>query len=314
MRIAITYKTIMKNIIPITLLLTAIVGTTIVSWQKFITQLPAINQKNQRFSGERALQNVEYQISLGPRIPGTQGHRDTISWIFTKLAETGWEAEIQQGEMLGQTIQNVIGKREGVGDSNRSWIIIGAHFDTRIYADEDPDPDKRTQPVPGANDGASGVAVLLELARILPVDLKQDIWLVFFDAEDNGNIPGWDWIMGSRYFVNSLQGKPNAAIIVDMIGDADLNIYLERGSDQELSAEIWTVAADLGYSQFIPFPKYNILDDHVPFLEAGIRAIDIIDFDYPYWHTTEDTLDKVSSESLEAVGETLRVWLLRENR
>jgi glutaminyl-peptide cyclotransferase len=215
--------------------------------------------------------------------------------------------------MLGQTIQNVIGKRDGVGDSNRSWIIIGAHFDTRIYADEDPDPDKRTQPVPGANDGASGVAVLLELARILPVDLKQDIWLVFFDAEDNGNIPGWDWIMGSRYFVNSLQGKPNAAIIVDMIGDADLNIYLERGSDKELSAEIWSVAADLGYSQFIPFPKYNILDDHVPFLEAGIRAIDIIDFDYPYWHTTEDTLDKVSSESLEAVGETLRVWLLRAN-
>jgi glutaminyl-peptide cyclotransferase len=313
MRIAITYKTIMKNIIPITLLLTAIVGTTIVSWQKFITQLPAINQKSQRFSGERALQNVEYQISLGPRIPATQGHRDTISWIFTKLAETGWEAEIQQGEMLGQTIQNVIGKRDGVGDSNRSWIIIGAHFDTRIYADEDPDPDKRTQPVPGANDGASGVAVLLELARILPVDLKQDIWLVFFDAEDNGNIPGWDWIMGSRYFVNSLQGKPNAAIIVDMIGDADLNIYLERGSDKELSAEIWSVAADLGYSQFIPFPKYNILDDHVPFLEAGIRAIDIIDFDYPYWHTTEDTLDKVSSESLEAVGETLRVWLLRAN-
>jgi hypothetical protein len=92
----------MKNIIPITLLLTAIVGTTIVSWQKFITQLPAINQKSQRFSGERALQNVEYQISLGPRIPATQGHRDTISWIFTKLAETGWEAEIQQGKCSGK--------------------------------------------------------------------------------------------------------------------------------------------------------------------------------------------------------------------
>ena len=314
MRIVIINKTIMKNTIHITILLTIILGTTIVSWQKFIIQHPPINQSSQRFSGESALQDIEYQVSLGPRIPGTQGHGEIIDWIFTELSEAGWKAEIQQGEMLGQPIHNVIGKREGVGDSNRPWIIIGAHFDTRIYADEDPDPFKRTQPVPGANDGASGVAVLLELARILPVDLKQDIWLVFFDAEDNGNISGWDWILGSRFFVNSLLEKPNAAIIVDMIGDADLNTYLERGSDQELSAEIWSVAADLGYSQFIPIPKYNILDDHVPFLEAGIKAIVIIDFDYPYWHTTEDTLDKVSSESLEAVGETLRVWLLRENR
>jgi glutaminyl-peptide cyclotransferase len=134
--------------------------------------------------------------------------------------------------------------------------------------------------------------------------------LVFFDAEDNGRIPGWDWILGSRAFVEALEGKPDAAVIVDMIGDADLEIYLERGSDPELSAEIWDVAAYLGYSQFIPTPKYHILDDHVPFLEAGIPALNIIDFDYPYWHTIEDTVDKVSAESLEAVGETLRVWLL----
>lgn len=305
----------MKNITPIIIytILITLLGTTIVNWQKILIQSPPSKQKSQQFSGKRAFQDIEFQVSLGPRIPGTQGHREIIDWIAAELSIAGWEVEIQQGEILGQKINNVVGKRGGEGRHNRPWIILGAHFDTRIYADQDPDPTKRMQTVPGANDGASGVAVLLELARVLPGDIEQDVWLVFFDAEDNGNIPEWDWILGSRAFVQSLQGKPDAAIIVDMIGDADLDIYFERYSDPELSAEIWAVAAELGYSQFIPIPKYQILDDHVPFLEAGIRAVDIIDFDYPYWHTTEDTIDKVSAESLEAVGETLRVWLLRAN-
>ena len=138
------------------------------------------------------------------------------------------------------------------------------------------------------------------------------MWLVFFDGEDNGNIPGWDWILGSRGFVERLEGKPDAAIIVDMIGDSDLNIYYEKNSDPELSKEIWGIADDLAYSgQFIPLEKHRILDDHVPFLEAGIKAVDIIDFNYPYWHTTMDTLEKVSPVSLKTVGETLRQWLIQ---
>jgi len=158
------------------------------------------------------------------------------------------------------------------------------------------------------------VAVLLELARILPNNLDKTIWLVFFDAEDNGNIPGYDWIMGSRVFVQSLENKPDEAIIIDMIGDANLNIYQELNSDQTLTDTIWKVANNLGYDQFIPIPKYRILDDHIPFIEAGIPAIDIIDFDYPYWHTTQDTLDKVSVQSLEAIGETLRTYILDQNK
>jgi Zn-dependent M28 family amino/carboxypeptidase len=153
------------------------------------------------------------------------------------------------------------------------------------------------------------VAVLLELARVLPED-SLSTWLVFFDAEDNGRIEGWDWILGSQAFVDELDFRPEAAIIVDMIGDADQNIYIERNSNPKLVDEIWTVASDLGYEQsFIPEPKYSMLDDHTPFLQAGIPAIDIIDFDYPYWHTTADTLDKVSANSLEAVGRTLQVWI-----
>jgi glutaminyl-peptide cyclotransferase len=284
-------------------------GMSIVNWRKSELQ-PNNHQEPLRFDGDQALNDVEFQVALGPRIPGSPGHDRIIEWLVSELESTGWQVEIQEAEMLGNPIKNVVAKRGEQDRSDTSWVILGAHYDTRIYADQDPNPDFRTLPVPGANDGASGVAVLLELARVLPEDLNQDVWLVFFDAEDNGRIPGWDWILGSRAFVDALEGKPDAAVIVDMIGDADLEIYLERGSDPELSAEIWEVAANLGYSQFIPTPKYHILDDHVPFLEAGIPAVDIIDFDYPYWHTTEDTVDKVSAESLEAVGETLRVWLL----
>ena len=164
------------------------------------------------------------------------------------------------------------------------------------------------------------MAVLLELARVLPeyferqVDIDQgkyqQIWLVFFDAEDNGNIADWEYIMGSRAFVAELDEYPDAVVIVDMVGDADLNIYLEKNSDPMLSGEIWAKANELGYSDmFIPKYKYRIFDDHIPFLEAGIPAIDIIDFDYEYWHTVSDTTDKVAEKSIKVVGETLLAWL-----
>ncbi len=260
------------------------------------------------FDGERAMMDVEYQLSLGARTPDSTAHAQLRQYVLDELEHAGWETEVQQAEMLGHTIYNLVGKRtNGAG----LWIILGAHYDSRLLADRDPNPDKRTQPVPGGNDGASGVAVLLELARSLPSNLPGEVWLVFFDAEDNGNIPGWEWIMGSTAFVEQLQGAPDAAIIVDMIGDANLNIYQERNSNPGITAEIWAEAAALGYSdQFIPQPGYAILDDHTPFLRAGIPAVDIIDFDYPYWHTTSDTADKVAPASLKTVGDTLRAWLI----
>lgn len=268
------------------------------------------------FDGQRALQDVEHQISLGPRIPGSAAHAQTLSWITTELEQNNWATEVQESIKMGHEIQNVIGRR---GEGN-PWIIFGAHYDSRLFADRDPVPSKRTTPVPGANDGASGVAVLLELARSLPQNLQrqlwtEQIWLVFFDAEDNGSIPGWDWILGSQAFVEQLEGKPDYVVIVDMIGDVDLNIYLERSSDQGMADAIWAQAADLGYSDiFIPDYKYRILDDHTPFLKAGIPAVDIIDFDYSYWHTTEDTPDKVSADSLKIIGETLLEWLKQPSR
>ena len=262
------------------------------------------------FDGQRALADVATQLSFGPRIPGSQGHTRVQVWIRAELEAAGWAVEIQSTQQAGHPVENIIARRS----SESPEIIIGAHYDSRIFADRDPDPSKQDQPVPGADDGASGVAVLLGLARSFPRDTVP-LWLVFFDSEDNGQIGDWDWILGSRAFVAQNPVTPSAVVVVDMVGDADLNLYLEKNSNQALSAEIWDVAAELGYGDlFIPRSKHSMIDDHTPFIEAGIRAVDIIDFDYPYYHTTEDTLDKISAQSLEAVGRTVQTWVLRQDR
>jgi Zn-dependent M28 family amino/carboxypeptidase len=264
-------------------------------------------QPKAEFDGERALADAAYQMALGPRTVGSEAHAQAGQWIADMLTAAGWSVEVQETEMMGHPIRNIIAKRGG----GEPWIVLGAHYDSRLLADHDVDLTLQSEPVPGANDGASGVAVLMELGRVIPRDLDAQVWLVFFDAEDNGNIEGWDWILGSRAFVDSLTEYPDAAIIVDMIGDADLNIYLERNSDSALSAQIWAKAAELGYDdQFINSIKFSMLDDHTPFLAKDIPAVDLIDFDYPYWHTTEDTLDKISADSLDAVGDTLLACLL----
>jgi len=258
------------------------------------------------FDGQRAYTDVETQVAFGPRIPGSDGHTKAQEWMRDELVKAGWQVEIQESVAMGHPIQNIVAKR---GDESPQ-ILLGAHYDTRMFADNDPDPANHSLPVPGANDGASGVAVLLELARVLPKD-SVPVWLVFFDAEDNGNIDGWDWILGSTEFVKNNPIQPRAVVIVDMIGDADLNIYKERNSNSDLTNEIWGIAQNLeNDTVFIPDYKFSMMDDHTPFLRAGIPAIDIIDFDYPYWHTMQDTPDKVSAGSLQAVGETLQVWIM----
>ncbi len=260
------------------------------------------------FNGETALQDVQYQVDLGPRTPGSQAHTLEVTWIEQQLTSSGWQVEEQDTTLMGHPIQNIVAKRGP--DTQRPWIILGAHYDLRMFADHDPDPALHNQPVPGANDGASGVAVLLELARSFPKNLPAQVWLVFFDAEDQGDIQGWDWILGSRAFAQQLTTQPDAVVVIDMIGDKNLDIYYESNSDQAISQAIWSEAAKAGYQkQFIPQEKYSMEDDHTPFLEKGIRAVDIIDFDYPYWHTTADTADKVSAESLQAVGDTLFRWI-----
>ncbi len=279
-------------------------GAFLIAWsQRDVSQSVEIG----KFNGDRALSDIQRQVGFGPRLPGSPAQAEFLKWLTGQLKDAGWQVEIQETTYQGKSIKNLVASR-GEG---KSWLILGAHYNSRLRADHDLELDKRSESVPGANDGASGVAVLLELARVLPPDVDHKIWLVFFDAEDNGGIKGWDWILGSRAFVQSLQTMPDAAIIVDMVGDADLKILWEQNSDPLLTQQIWQTAADLGYSQFVLEPRSPILDDHIPFIESGIPAVDIIDLDYPYWHTTQDTLDKVSAQSLQAVGDTLLAWLLK---
>ena len=287
---------------------TIIILTTITILTTIFIYAQTRHKQTIQFDGEKAYKDVEYQVTLGPRTLGSAAHQETRSWIRSELITYGWEVENQELSWENVPIQNIIGKR----GNGSQWVIIGAHYDSRFSADRDPNPSLRNQPVPGANDGASGVAVLLELARCLPKNLNKTIWLVFFDAEDNGNLPGYDWLLGSRAFVGALTGIPNQVVVIDMIGDKDLNIYKEKNSDVGITQSIWSTAASLGYQEFIPTLKYRIIDDHMPFLEKKIPATDIIDFDYSYWHTTQDILDKISAKSLQIVGETLRVWLLKE--
>jgi Zn-dependent M28 family amino/carboxypeptidase len=254
------------------------------------------------FDGERAYEHVLAQCDLGFRPTGSEAGWANGDYIIDELEALGWVVEEQTFEYRGVTVRNLIG-RTGEGPV----LILGAHYDTRRSADvEDP-----SVPVLGANDGASGVAVLLELARVLDEEaLEHELWLAFFDAEDNGNLDGWQWCVGSSYMAEHLTVEPEAVVVVDMVGDADQQLYLEHNSDPALQAHLWALAAELGYAEsFIAEYRHAIYDDHVPFAQRGIPAVDIIDFDYPYWHTTQDTPDKVSGASLERVGRVLEVWL-----
>ncbi len=257
------------------------------------------------FSSQQAYAYVEYQLGLGPRVMRSEAHDLAAQWIISTLKKWNWQVETQEAVVGGQNVKNIIAKR-GTGSP---WIILASHYDSRSTADRDPDLSKRNQPVPGADDGASTVAILLELAQAIPQNENKQIWLVFFDNEDNGNSSGEGWGIGSQYFVSQLEGIPDGVVILDMLGDKNLNIYMEQQSNRELNAEIWGTAKELGYSQFTPTYKNTIIDDHVPFIEAGIKAIDVIDIDYAYWHTTQDTIDKISPDSLQVVGDTMLKWL-----
>jgi Zn-dependent M28 family amino/carboxypeptidase len=262
------------------------------------------------FDGDSAFVFLEAQTEMGPRWAGSPGHTEVRDYISDTLAEMGWSVEQETFNYQGFASMNIIGRaNEGKGDI----IILGTHYDTRRVADQTPGAAEAQIPVLGAVDGASGVAVLLELARTLDLDeVPREIWLAFFDVEDNGSggMPGWDWIAGSKYMAANLNVQPEAAVVVDMVGDADQQMYYETNSHQALRENLWQIAADLGYGEaFVPEVKYNMIGDHLPFAWEGIPAVFIIDFDYPYWHTVEDTVDKASPLSLLRVGQTLEVWL-----
>lgn len=261
------------------------------------------------FDGPRALKDIKTLCSYGERPVGSLALAKAGDYIAQTLKKNGWEVEEQRFAYQGQNLRNIIGKK-GAGP----LVILGTHYDTRPLADRD--PADRSLPVMGANDGGSGTAVLLELARTLgsAATDQAEIWLVFFDGEDRGDIDGWPWCVGSDEFAERLADGaypiPEYVLVVDMVGDMEQHIYYEWSSTLWLQEKVWGVAADLGYSaHFVPENRYRILDDHTPFLNRGITAAVMIDFDYPHWHTRYDTVDKISVDSLQRVGHVLQTLL-----
>ena len=269
------------------------------------TPLPTATPEPPRFDGEAAYRHVLEQCGFGARPTGSINNQLLGDYLIARLRQYGWETEVQEFTYREVPGRNIVARR-GQGP----LVILGAHYDTRPYADYDP-PETQSQHILGANDGGSGVAVLLELARVLDMErVPYEVRLLFFDAEDRGNLDGWPFSVGAEQYAAALDVEPKYVIVVDMVGDENQLLYWDGNSDPELNSQIWTLAQDLGYGEhFIPETRWQMIDDHLPFAKRGWPAIDIIDFDYPYWHTTQDTADKVRVESLARVGRVIQVFL-----
>jgi hypothetical protein len=282
------------------------------------------------FDEDHAFEYLVAQCDFGPRNPGSEGYYACLDFIITELDQSADDIILQEFRYQEQRhrkrydLQNIIAR---FNPDASFQTIISAHWDTRPWADQEDNRRDRNQPIIGANDGASGVAVLLELAKIMgetppPIGVN----LVFFDGEDLG-VPGENetYCQGSRYFAKNLPiPRPDEAINLDMVGDKQLHIPVEKYSleyNPNLVRYLWGRADDMGLDAFDITPQYAIYDDHVPLHEiAGIPAIDLIDFKYPnpyanFWHTMNDVPENCSAESLEQVGKLMVDYIYnRENQ
>ncbi len=268
----------------------------------------------------RMMARVTEQVGHGPRISGTPGNTQVREWIAAELTRLGARVEQQafSDTVAGKVwpLVNVIGH---FGPANTRRIAFFAHFDTRPWSDQEPLEADRAQPCPGANDAGSGVAVLLELAELMKRRAPAvGVDLVFFDGEDFGRPTApEEYCRGSRGYALRLPAvgdpaRPVAGFLFDMVGDKDLGIWEEGNSAVRATNLVELVreaARATGARRFHPEVRYTIIDDHVPLLDAGLPTVDIIDFDYPAWHTTRDLPDQVSGESMAEVAR-VGAWLL----
>ena len=275
------------------------------------------------FDADSAYSFVERQVAFGPRVPNTEAHRLAGDWLSGKLRSYGWTV-VEQTPVLtafdGTRLQsrNIFASlNPDLG--NRTLLL--SHWDCRPWADQDPDRAKRSLPVDGANDGASGVGVLLEIARQLAGDSTAAVDILLVDAEDWGAEHDEDsWALGTRYFAENppVSGyRPAQAILLDMVGSPDARFgyeYFSEQANRPLLDKIWSHAGRLGHgSLFQRGFGGAVTDDHVQLIQHGIPAVDIIDYRYsadyqgfdPTWHTSRDGMDNISPSTLGAVGETI---------
>ncbi|MEM7154374.1 MAG: M28 family peptidase [Myxococcota bacterium] len=278
------------------------------------------------FSGQAALARLEVLMGHS-RSLGDPKRGDSIEALAEMLRDVGAE-QIERRPFratdpaTGRTFDlvNLFGHLRP--DAPRRFVVA-THFDTRPWADEEADPEAHQTPVPGANDGTSGVAVLLELLPMLVAALPSDVGVtvILFDGEELGHPGAGGYCMGSRSFAERVARERPAwfqnaelGIVLDMVGDRDLRLPIDPGSaahHPELIDRLWAVAQRRGHTQFVPEHRaYSILDDHEFLARSGVPSVLLIDKEYPPWHTRADTIDQVSAQSLGAVGDTVLHTLL----
>ena len=267
------------------------------------------------FDGKRAINHVRALVNIGPRPAGSPALTKACSYIASQLEEAG--LEVQEQVFMASSPRGPLQFRNVIGKSPRRGtdpiIIIASHFDTKYLPDIN---------FVGANDGGSSSGALLELARCAA--MMPNVWFVFFDGEEAiQEYSTSDGLIGSKFFVEQLKADKQvdsikAVILLDMVGDASLNVTLPPNCTAKLVEEVFAAARDVGCREAFTLAKGDILDDHTPFMRVGIPAVDLIDFEYgsalgknDYWHTDKDTLDKLSPRSLEIVGQTTLRLLCR---
>jgi Zn-dependent M28 family amino/carboxypeptidase len=260
------------------------------------------------------------QVEIGPRIPGSEGHRETLEYLQAHLKDRADQVSLHRFRVLSPLDSTELDLANVIAVFNPDSpvrLCFGAHWDTRPIADQEEDEALRTLPVPGANDGASGVAVLLELAeqlRTVPPTIGVD--LLFFDGEDSGRVHEAEtFALGSQRFVADFPlYRPQLVVILDMVGRRGTRIAREGNSALAAPAAVenlWALGRELGVTVLADSTGEAMFDDHIPFLQAGIPAVDLIDPSDPSWHTTRDLPDGCAPESLEGVGR-LVLGLIRQ--
>jgi len=285
----------------------------------------SLNQLHDAVSAERLFQDLERYVAFGHRYYGAAERERAVEMMVRDLEPHSDSVELQsfsaEESVSGTTyrLTNVIARR-GMGASRR--VLLGTHWDTRLWADAEADPELHGRPIPGANDGTSGVVVLIELLRVLAeVDALGELGVdvVLFDGEEFGREASPDaYSQGSRHFARELQRYyperlPIAAIVIDMVGDRELSFRREAYSVSRapgLSGLIWDLGRARFPEVFPELPRGPVFDDHVPLLEEGIPAVLLIDIDYEPWHTLSDTPERCSPESLALVTRHLAEVLL----
>jgi hypothetical protein len=263
------------------------------------------------FPEARAFELLVAQCALGPRNPGSQGHRAGLEYIRRILEKAGGRVTLQSflhrapGLPAAVELTNIVGK---FGPSRGGGLLLGAHWDTRPWAEQDPDPTRRAEPIIGANDGASGTALLLALAETFrdhPPEIP--VTLVFFDGEDLGReAHPEEYLAGSKHFAAHIPAPyPEAALVVDMVASETMQLAVEHRSRSyfpDFAALIDQLAAEEEVTGYLAGAGPAVIDDHLPLIEAGIPTVLLIDFRDPYWHTHRDVPNHCSATNLGAVG------------